>query len=90
MNSSILNIISLRIKNAHYNLDTGVTNARGETIPSIQEFPSINKAKAHSKKLGGAGKVRAFKDKADAYDFMRAYEAAKPLPSMLKANEENL
>ncbi len=46
---SILEIQSIRSKNIHIDPLSGERN----------EFSSINKAKAHSRKLGGAGKVRA-------------------------------
>ena len=68
-----LDIESIRIKNIHYAL-TNVFDANGHVALSPTEFPSINKAKAHSRKLGGMNTVRAFRSKDEAYDFLRAYE----------------
>ena len=75
-NKTLLDIVSLRIKNIHYTIKDA-ENAEGHVALAPTEFDSINKAKAHSLKLGGAGKVRAFKSKDQAFDFLRAYEKAK-------------
>ena len=66
-------IKSIRIKNIHFALQAGESSL--ELHP--QEFPSINKAKAHSKVLGGMSAVRAFRSKDEAYDFLRTYEKEK-------------
>ena len=56
----LLEIKSIRIRKEHINpLD----------VADTKQFASINRAKAHSRELGGAGKVRAFP----------SLEAAKPL-----------
>jgi len=46
---------SLRLKNRHY------------YFGGYLDFPSINRAKAESRRLGGAGNVKTIQDKPSAY-----------------------
>jgi hypothetical protein len=64
----ILEIKSVRIKNLHVN---------PRNPAEVRNFPSINQAKAHSRALGGAGKVRAFSTPEAAKAFMKEFNLAK-------------
>ena len=68
MNSSNVNILSIK--------SIRTTNLHIEPLSGeVTQFPSINKAKAHSRVLGGAGKVRSLKWN-EVKSFREEYKAA--------------
>jgi hypothetical protein len=69
MNPGILSVISVRIGSVHI------------ALPNLErtEFPSKNKAKAHSRKLGGAGRVRALRDTEAMKAFVKEYIEAESM-----------
>lgn len=73
---SILEIKSIRVRSVHFTIEAG--KPPQEQAKLVQHaFASINKAKAHSRALGGAKAVRAFRSKAEAYAFLRSWEREK-------------
>lgn len=63
--NSFSNLVSIRVKNLHVD-----ANSNPDSL-SIRDFPSINKAKAHSRELGGSGKVKACKTMKEAQEIIR-------------------